>query len=275
MLRFVMRIGWVAGGMLAVVAALHSATQPGTPDMREPFWQEIPAAAFKFEMLPIPGTDDGRIKPLWMSRHEITWEAFDVFMYGLDEEAREGDVDAVTRPTKPYLPPDRGFGHEGFAAISMSHKSAVEFCAWLSARSGRTYRLPTEDEWEHACLAGAAGPYSFGDAAHAADFAWFRDNSDRRPHRVGTKKANAWGLHDMHGNVAEWVIGRDGKAVVKGGSYLDSVEGLRADARVVDDPAWNRSDPQIPKSVWWLADGPFVGFRVVCEVAAPVKQAQD
>ncbi len=260
-----MMIGVCLGG-LASAGLVREQVEP------TPFWQEIPSAAFKFEMLPIPASADGAIKPFWMSRHEITWEAFDVFIYALDEDDGEV-VDAVTRPSKPYLPPDRGFGHEGFAAISMSHKSAMEFCVWLSARSGRTYRLATEDEWEHACLAGAQGPYSFGDARTAVDHAWFKTNADRRPHRVGTKKPNAWGLHDMHGNVAEWVVGRDGTMVVKGGAYNDGVEALRAEARVENDPAWNRSDPQIPKSQWWLADGPFIGFRVVCE-GPDVKQSK-
>lgn len=254
-------------------SAMRSSQPPAKP--AEAFWQEVPAAAFKFEMIPIPGSPESGIKPFWISRREITWEAFDVYMYALDEELDDGSSDAVTRPTKPYLPPDRGFGHEGFAAISMSYKSAVEFCRWLSARSGRTYRLPTEVEWEHACLAGSPGPWSFDDPASAAEFAWFKDNSDRRPRRVGSKKPNAWGLHDMHGNVAEWVTGSDGKPVVKGGSYLDALDGLRADGRVADNPDWNRSDPQIPKSQWWLADGPFIGFRVVCEMPASANRLSD
>ena len=62
--------------------------------------------------------------------------------------------DAISRPSKPYLPPDRGFGHDGYAAISLSHKNATEFCVWLSARTGRKYRLPTVVEWAHAAMAG-------------------------------------------------------------------------------------------------------------------------
>jgi formylglycine-generating enzyme required for sulfatase activity len=242
----------------------------------KPFKQAIPSAAYAIDMLPVPGDESsgGGIKPFWISKCEITWDAFDVYIYRLDEEQATQPAtatdsktpDAVTRPTKPYLPPDRGFGHEGFAAITMSHHNAGEFCKWLSAKSGRHYRLPTEQEWEYACRAGSGGAYSCGeDVAALMEYAWLKDNADFAPHEVGKKKPNAWGLCDMHGNVAEWVDGRDGQPVLKGGSYRDRAEKLRIDARVPNDPAWNASDPQIPKSQWWLADGPFVGFRIVCD----------
>lgn len=225
------------------------------------FKQSIPTAAYSFDMLPIPGSPDGVIKPFWMSKTEITWQAFDVFIYRLDEEkgATPLDADAVTRPSKPYLPPDRGFGHEGFAAISMSHQTATEFCKWLSARSGRKYRLPTEAEWEHACRAGAP------EAGTLEEVAWFAGNAADTPHAVGGKKANAWGLHDMLGNVAEWCNGVDGKPVVRGGSFRDAAKDVTASARATQSKSWNASDPQVPKSPWWLSDAPFIGFRVVCE----------
>jgi formylglycine-generating enzyme required for sulfatase activity len=236
----------------------------------EPFWQEVPAAAFKFEMLPVSGSKDGKVKPFYMSRNEVTWEAYDVFVYRLDEQGGAPNADAVTRPSKPYLPPDRGFGHEGFAAISMSYKNAEEFCKWLSAKGGRKYRLATEDEWECACLAGAATKYCWGDdPAQLGDYAWFATNSSDQPHAVGTRKANAWGFNDMHGNVQEWCVGRDGKPVTKGGSFRDDAAKLEARARALPENSWNASDPQLPKSKWWLADAPFVGFRVVCEADAP------
>lgn len=233
--------------------------------------QEIPVAAYKIDMLPIPASADGSIKPFYMSKTELGWEAFDVYIYKLDEEAgkppKGTGADAISRPSKPYLPPDRGFGHEGYAAISMSHKNATEFCKWLSVQTGKTYRLATEAEWEHAARAGETTAAS----TSIDELAWTEANSGDTPHPVGKKKPNAWGLFDMIGNVAEWVDGKDGKPVTKGGSYKDAPgsEALTITGREPFNRDWNSSDPQVPKSKWWLSDGPFIGFRIVCETSIP------
>ncbi len=274
----------VFAAALAAVASAGCATgtgdaNPGVFDPSaavEPFTQEIAGTAIRFEMVPIPpaGVEAGAGKApprFWIGKTEMTWEAFDIFVYGLDQQQGEGaaGVDATTRPSKPYLPPDRGFGHEGYPAISMTHHSAAEFCKWLSAKTGRTYRLATEAEWEYAARAGAATAYDFGDdPASLAQHAWFKDNADGKTHPAGKKKPNAWGVHDMLGNAAEWCSTPDGKGVTRGGAYTDPAERVRCDSRAEATPAWNASDPQIPKSKWWLADGPFVGFRVVCEAPA-------
>lgn len=219
-------------------------------------------------MVAIPGDPAKGIAPFWIGKTELTWEAFDAYVYGLDLDSTEGNdgADAVSRPTKPYLPPDRGFGHEGFAAISMSYKNASAFCDWLSLVSKKKFRLPTEAEWEHACRAGATTRYAFGDDVSAlAEHAWFAENANGKSHPVAQKKPNAWGLFDVHGNVKEWCQGADGKPVTKGGGWADKASELESSARAPQVPAWNRSDPQVPKSKWWLSDGPFVGFRVLCE----------
>src|SRR6185436_7487210 len=80
-------------------------------------------------------------------------------------------------------------------------QQAVEFCKWLSKKEGKTYRLPTEAEWEYACRAGTTTLYHTGDTL-AKEQANLGEGQETRP--VGSYKANAWGLFDMHGNVAEW-----------------------------------------------------------------------
>lgn len=249
-----------ASVVLHALAPAAPAQQAKDPEPGKPFRQEVAATAYAIEMVPIPASEDGSIKPFWMSRTEITWDVFDVYAFRLDEGEPGGEgVDAVSRPSKPYLPPDRGLGHEGYAAISVGFKNAQEFCNWLSARTGRHYRLPTEAEWEHACRAGGA------ESPPLDEIAWHAGNSEGVPHPVGTKKPNAWGLHDMHGNVLEWVVGADGKPVTCGGSWRDPPEKVGCGARQKQDPSWNSTDPQVPKSKWWLSDGPFVGFRIVCD----------
>lgn len=229
--------------------------------------QPVPGAAYSIDLVQIPGDASNGLKPFWMSTTEVTWDAFDPFVYRLDEPNGAPGADAVTRPSKPYLPPDRGFGHEGYAAICVSAHSARGFCEWLSAKSGRKFRLATEAEWEHAARAAQPGAFPWGDdPAGAGEFAWTAANSEGKPHPVAALKANAWGLFDMSGNVREWVEGKDGQPVVKGGAYLDKVEDTEVSDRLPLSKSWNATDPQIPKSKWWLSDGHFIGFRVVCEL---------
>jgi len=91
----------------------------------------------------------------------------------------------------------------------VSWKHAQELCRKLSAlpkeeAAGHVYRLPTEAEWEYSCRAGSTTRYSFGDSAESlGDYAWWHQKSDEGTHPVGEKRPNAWGLHDMHGNVWE------------------------------------------------------------------------
>lgn len=259
-----------SAAVTAPPAALDAAPPVATTALHPPtLWQDIPGAAYRFELSLIPGSADGSIKPFYIATTELTWEAADAYIFRMDEERGQtppGGPDAVTRPSKPYLPPDRGFGHEGFAAITMSFQNAQQFCAWLttheSTNSKRRFRLPTEAEWQHAASGGA----SQFQPENLAEVAWFAENSNGAPQRVAIKQPNAWGLHDMLGNVQEWCVAPDGTGVTRGGSYRDGPDKVNITHREPNNRAWNASDPQIPKSKWWLADGPFVGFRVVCEV---------
>jgi formylglycine-generating enzyme required for sulfatase activity len=210
-----------------------------------------------------------QVPGLWVGTTEVTWDLYDVYLYELDKpDPDAADADGVTRPSKPYIPPDRGFGHHGYPALGMTRHAAEQFCVWLSKSTGHTYRLPTRAEWTYLALAGSGDRFFGVPEADLAEHAWFANNADDTPHPAGTRKPNAWGLHDMHGNLAEWVITDNDTPIALGGSYLDELDRCTVRASRRQSPSWQASDPQIPKSTWWLSDGPFVGFRVVRDVTA-------
>lgn len=218
-------------------------------------------------MVPIPAgkiNQNGKtvdIKPFFAGATEVTWDAYDIFAYRLDltQEQQAAGVESKTRPSKPYGAPDRGFGHKGFAAIGVHSNAAIAYAEWLTAKTGRKFRIPTEAEWEHMARAGAATEPKL------EDYAWFWDNSDDTTKAVGTRKANAWGVHDALGNAAEWAIAEDKTPMTRGGHYLTKANKLSFSLREPYDPKWQRDDAQIPKSRWWLSNGPTVGLRVVCD----------
>ena len=285
----------------------------------KPYIQKIEGTSLSFSMEAIPAGvfsmgDDKSInadeKPVhqveidafWMGTHEITWDIFQSFLYKDYEQSKQNDgkvpaeVDAVTRPTKPYLDMTFGFGKEGFPALAMTHYNAIQFCKWLYVRTGVFYRLPTEAEWEYACRAGSKSSYFFGDdLAVLGDYAWYEANSNQTTHQVGQKKPNPFGLYDIIGNVSEWTYDQyhadyykqfSGKKVnnpvaiptelyphvVRGGAFSSPAKDLRSAARRASDPNWKQLDPQMPKSNWWFPEAPFIGLRVVRPVHPPSQE---
>lgn len=276
----------------AEIGATRSAKPAEAPGHENPaasiaqaFSQPIPGSTASLDFVPVAAgsvevVDPASgaktkvdVQPFLVATSETTWDMYDAFVFAMDRasDAEKDTTDAWTRPSKPYILMDRGFGKATRPAISVSVKGAAEFCKWLSAKSGRTFRLPTEAEWELAARAGSKDAYAFGADANAlGEHAWFQGNSNdgSRPmtHPVKEKKANALGLFDVHGNAAEWTIALDGSGVARGGSYKENAAKVSFDARRPDSPALNATDPQIPKSMWWLADGGYIGFRVACDV---------
>lgn len=237
-------------GMCGAAAAQAPLSPPTT------YRETIPGTLVSFEMVLVPGGSG--VPPFFLGRTEVTWDVYDVFMLGLDETAPAAGVDAVARPSKPYGAPDYGWGHAGYPAISIAHEAAVAFTAWLSKKTGKQYRLPTEQEWERAALLAAAGRR----VEELDAMAWHRGNAVSRTRAVATARPDALGLFDLFGNAAEWVNAGDGARVIRGGSFRDPLAMLGPKARDEQDDSWNERDPQLPKSRWWLSDGPFAGFRL-------------
>jgi formylglycine-generating enzyme required for sulfatase activity len=312
--------------LLSIALALGTSSfalgQDAAKTAMKPYTETIAGTELKFEMLPIPGgtytlgspsseakrkPEEGpqvtvEIAPFWMGKCEVTWDEFDEYAYSNDikrkarekvdltkQPATETAADAVTRSTKPYADMTFGFGSRANPAICMTHHAAMEYTRWLSAKTGKTYRLPTEAEWEYAARAGTSTPYSFGDAAEElGEYAWYVENAEK-PMPVGKKKPNPWGLHDMHGNVSEWCIDlykpdayaefakmakpvkepvvlptpAEYSYVARGGSWDDDADRLRSAARISSNREWSVQDPQRPQSIWWHTDATRVGFRVV------------
>lgn len=271
-----------------------------------------------FEMVFIPGgtfsmgspaseagraADEGpvhqvRIDPFYLAATEVTLELFMIYYREtvtssaasfFSSSGESVDVDTVTGPTPVYG--DMTMGHPGnYPAIGITWENAQSFCRWLSKKTGRRYRLPTEAEWELACRAGSSETLGPGKTVEGtASQAWFADTSNGRLQPVATKNPNPLGLYDMQGNVREWVFdlyapdayaSRSGGGVIenptgpeqgrrhvaRGGDYNSPLSEIRPAARAREESWWRASDPQIPKSRWWIPMMDFIGFRVACSV---------
>jgi formylglycine-generating enzyme required for sulfatase activity len=302
-----------------------------------PYTATIPGTDVSFEMVPIPGgtfmmgspeseknrnEDEGpnvdiHIEPFWMGKHEVTWAEYELYMAldeafkslhreGLRKITEENEIDGVTAPSELYDPDftlDAGEGPRQPAA-TMTQYAAKQYTKWLSLIDQKFYRLPAEAEWEYACRAGTKTAYYFGDdAGELDDHAWHLDNGDDERHEVGQLKPNPWGLHDMYGNVAEWVLdaySKDGyfhqtqlelskgetltaaeawrrakklyPRVVRGGSFELEPTWCRSAARFAShDKDWSIEDPNFPKSPWWFTDSPGlgIGFRIIRPLNPP------
>ncbi|MGB2808327.1 MAG: SUMF1/EgtB/PvdO family nonheme iron enzyme, partial [Sedimentisphaerales bacterium] len=208
-----------------------------------------------------------------------------------EKEAKQSkeDVDAISGPTPVYG--DLTMGYEKkHPAMGMTWHNATNFCKWISQKTGRKYRLPTEAEWEYACRVGTTKAFGCADSPkQLLDFATYEANSDDETGEVARKKPNSWGLYDMPGNVREWVYDfyspeaykdaakkspavnprgpKSGKVhVARGGDYSSSIEELRCAARAFEEEWWRSGDPQIPKSKWWLPEMDIIGFRIASSI---------
>lgn len=277
--------------------------------------QEVKDELFVFDMVAISGggfsmgakaNDTARkidekpehtveVDDFWIGKYEVTWEQYDAFVFGefspaqfkKSSELKELGIEAVSGATTPYVDMSFGMGKGNFPAVNMTQYAAIMYCKWLTSKTGVFYRLPTEAEWEYVCKKGKTET-----TANIDKVAWYDENAESAYKKTGTKVANSLGIHDLLGNVSEWVLdaysddyyanspkknpwNQPSKLyprVTRGGSWKDTATKLCCTARKASNAKWKQRDPQIPKSNWWLTDASFVGFRIVRPKFQPSKE---
>ena len=254
------------------------------------------------------------VSSFFMAETEVTWDQYLAFYKATAKEGRSTDtegartmasVDAISGPTPPYGQPDQNWGMGSRPAITMTFHAAETFCKWLSQETGKTYRLPTEAEWEYAARGGTKSPYFFeGNPKDFSEkgffgkifskkneniskFVVFKGNSLGKTQNPDKVEANPLGLKNMLGNAAEYCSdwysadaysqlsngSKDPKGpvsgeerVVRGGNFKSNASEVRCASRdYTQTEAWLKTDPQMPKSIWWLSDCNHISFRVICE----------
>jgi formylglycine-generating enzyme required for sulfatase activity/nitrate/TMAO reductase-like tetraheme cytochrome c subunit len=312
-------------------------TEPTAVTKFENYTEHIPGTAVSFDMMAIPGgtfkmgspdnekfrrDDEGPVRDVTVSRFfmakvEVSWDEY--WSYHI-ETSSEGRIppevmkernlnaltaDAISGPTPPFGDPTQGWGSGARPAITMTHYSAEIYCQWLSAKTGKKYRLPTEAEWEYAVRGGTQTPYFFPgnpkkfssqgwwnrmfgpDTAVINSFVIYDLNSTMKTQEPSLVHQNPFGLKNMLGNVLEYcsdwyapdAYSKTGASVtdpkgpeegteyvVRGGNYTNDAADVRAATRFsTKTEEWLKTDPQQPKSIWWYSDIKGIGFRVVCE----------
>jgi hypothetical protein len=251
--------------MRILAAALLFAACAPVPDAPSEETVAVAGTAIRFPLVTLPAgkLGDRALPAFAIGKHEVTWLEFDTFFEGADPKKSDG----ITRPTKAKT----FFGQVGCPehfleakrpVINLRWHSAMAYCDWLTAKTGRKFRLPTELEWEYAARAGDAGK-----APAALDAqAWTAKNGGERTHVPGESKPNAWGLHDMLGNVMEYCLEPGAppgwSPVLRGGSWKDAAADYASKAFLAAE--WFEEDPNRPRSSWWLTSQYHQGLRVAC-----------
>jgi formylglycine-generating enzyme len=186
-------------------------------------------------------------------------------------ELTQGQWESVMG-TSPWTGKDYVKEGSDYAASYVSWDDAGEFCRKLSAKEGVEYRLPREGEWEYASRGGSTSMYSFGDSLGSLKhYAWYSENAadagDIYAHRAGQKRANGFGLYDMHGNVYEWCSDWFGNDYYKSSPASDPEGPSAGSFRVFRGGGWGDSPLNVRSALrlWGSPDdrGSRMGFRVL------------
>jgi len=292
-------------------------TGPAEVERFEDFTETIPGSRVRFDMVAIPGgtftigspgsepyrnDDEGpagtvTVSGFWMGRTEVSWNEFEAFYRQTASEGRtdarilsqdrDADVDAITGATAPYGNPDQGWGKGSRPAITMTHHAAVTYCQWLSRVTGKTYRLPTEAEWEYACRGGTQSAYFFegNPKSFAADRFWNRlfgadtepigsyvvydANSQAKTQAPSAVEPNPFGLLNMAGNVREfcldWYVPVAYARYSAGGGVVDPTGPAQGKEHVVRGGSFKSGAPAVRSAArdrtrtgaWLLTDPQF------------------
>lgn len=241
---------------------------------------QLPERA-RFEMTRVPGDPEQGIEPYYLSTTEVRAEMFFPWATGrgLVGKAWEQWRSLGLRPSwiaREVLddgPPNR-------PALSMSRTVAEHYCQWLSEQTGRTYRLPTETEWEHALELGGGIPAEREDLLRRATL---RENARgldevpfmEQPTPVASRSPDDLGLYDMLGNAAEWVVQTGDERVVRGGHFLLEADKLTERWRAIEDiEVWNATFPNLPRSEHWYHSFYMTGIRLACDADQAAQAAK-
>ncbi len=194
-----------------------------------------------------------RVGPFAIGRHEVTFDQWEAC-------AAAGGCDLNAQPE------DQGWGRGRRPVINVSWNDAQQYTRWLSTRTGRAYRLPTEAEWEFAARAGTQTRYSTGDGISAAQARFGAPSTSS----VGQFPPNALGLYDFHGNAWEWVQDCFENSLASVPLDGSAFEGGRCVRRVLRGGSWDNAARSIRSAVRYGGDpnvrGAVRGFRVAADV---------
>ncbi len=263
-------IATVTSTPLPKVAPPAPSSPPPPPAKLTPFTENLPNG-LTLEMVGLPAgqflmgspDSDRDARDFEKPQHPVKINSFAIGKYPVTQAQYQAVMgyNPSKFPNNPQNPVER---------ISWNHAQA--FCKKLSQITGKTYRLPTEAEWEYACRAGTTTRFYFGDDANQlGDYAWYDGNSQHTTHPVGQKKPNAFGLYDMHGNVWEWCEDNWHDNYIgapKDGSAWFINNDNRSHPKRLRGGSWS-NDPNFCRSAYRNGDFPdydslIIGFRVAC-----------